>query len=104
MEEMIARWQQSLFSNHLIQVKRLLKAIYSPEHLYYVHVDQRQLYMLTGIAFSNYISSFLEMKTVAGLLPNVYVASDGHSTIWGGASLLSMVQGIPLAFLTVSSE
>uniref|UniRef100_A0A183F4H5 protein xylosyltransferase n=1 Tax=Heligmosomoides polygyrus TaxID=6339 RepID=A0A183F4H5_HELPZ len=62
------------------QVKRLLKALYSPSHYYYIHVDQRQLYMLT------------EMKAVAAKLPNVLVAPDPHSTIWGGASLLTMVQ------------
>ncbi|VDL64539.1 unnamed protein product [Nippostrongylus brasiliensis] len=62
------------------QVKRLFKAIYSPSHYYYIHVDQRQLYMLT------------EMKAVAAKIPNVFVAPDAHSTIWGGASLLTMVQ------------
>uniref|UniRef100_A0A1I7WCM9 protein xylosyltransferase n=1 Tax=Heterorhabditis bacteriophora TaxID=37862 RepID=A0A1I7WCM9_HETBA len=61
-------------------VKRLLKAIYSPNHIYYIHVDQRQLFMLT------------EMKAVAAKLSNVYVSQDIHSTIWGGASLLSMLQ------------
>ncbi|KAK5977838.1 Xylosyltransferase sqv-6, partial [Trichostrongylus colubriformis] len=62
------------------QVKRLLKALYSPYHYYYIHVDQRQLYMLT------------EMKAVAAKVANVFVAPDAHSTIWGGASLLTMVQ------------
>ncbi|KAK6757437.1 hypothetical protein RB195_015328 [Necator americanus] len=62
------------------QVKRLLKALYSPHHYYYIHVDQRQLYMLT------------EVRAVAAKLPNVFVAPDAHSTIWGGASLLTMVQ------------
>ncbi|KAK6019058.1 WSC domain protein [Ostertagia ostertagi] len=62
------------------QVKRLLKALYSPFHYYYIHVDKRQLYMLT------------EMKAVAAKLSNVFVAPDAHSTIWGGASLLTMVQ------------
>ncbi|KAK6044778.1 Core-2/I-Branching enzyme [Cooperia oncophora] len=65
------------------QVKRLLKALYSPFHYYYIHVDKRQLYMLT------------EMKAVAAWLKlsNVFVSPDAHSTIWGGASLLTMVQG-----------
>ncbi|VDO52086.1 unnamed protein product [Haemonchus placei] len=62
------------------QVKRLLKVLYSPYHYYYIHVDQRQLYMLT------------EMKIVAAKIPNVFVSPDAHSTIWGGASLLTMVQ------------
>ncbi|CAJ0588112.1 unnamed protein product [Cylicocyclus nassatus] len=62
------------------QVKRLLKVLYSPYHYYYIHVDQRQLYMLT------------EVKAVAAKLSNVIVAPDAHSTIWGGASLLTMVQ------------
>ncbi|VDM75553.1 unnamed protein product [Strongylus vulgaris] len=34
------------------QVKRLLKVLYSPYHYYYIHVDQRQLYMLTGMRIS----------------------------------------------------
>ncbi|VDM61750.1 unnamed protein product [Angiostrongylus costaricensis] len=62
------------------QVKRLLKALYSPYHYYYIHVDQRQLFLLS------------EMKAVAEMLPNVYLAPDARSTIWGGASLLTMVQ------------
>uniref|UniRef100_A0A0K0CTI2 protein xylosyltransferase n=1 Tax=Angiostrongylus cantonensis TaxID=6313 RepID=A0A0K0CTI2_ANGCA len=62
------------------QVKRLLKALYSPYHYYYIHVDQRQPFLLS------------EMKAVAEMLPNVYLAPNRHSTIWGGASLLTMVQ------------
>ncbi|ETN78994.1 hypothetical protein NECAME_00368 [Necator americanus] len=33
-----------------------------------------------------------EVRAVAAKLPNVFVAPDAHSTIWGGASLLTMVQ------------
>ncbi|KAL6744553.1 hypothetical protein Aduo_017476 [Ancylostoma duodenale] len=73
------------------QVKRLLKALYSPRHYYYVHVDQRQLYMLT------------EVKAVAAKLSNVFVAPDPHSTIWGGASLLTMVQDAIRRSITMPS-
>ncbi|VDN22231.1 unnamed protein product [Cylicostephanus goldi] len=69
------------------QVKRLLKVLYSPYHYYYIHVDQRQLYMLT------------EVKAVAAKLSNVIVAPDAHSTIWGGASLLTMVQDSRIFFI-----
>ncbi|RCN27196.1 WSC domain protein [Ancylostoma caninum] len=73
------------------QVKRLLKALYSPRHYYYIHVDQRQLYMLT------------EVKAVAAKLSNVFVAPDPHSTIWGGASLLTMVQDAIRRSITMPS-
>ncbi|CAJ0582679.1 unnamed protein product, partial [Mesorhabditis spiculigera] len=61
------------------QVRRLLKAIYSPHHFYYVHVDKRQTYMIS------------QMRELAAKLPNLYVEMEGRSTIWGGASLLSMM-------------
>ncbi|PAV92127.1 hypothetical protein WR25_05819 [Diploscapter pachys] len=62
------------------QVKRMLRNIYSPNHIYYIHVDKRQKYMQ------------YQMRKVAAQLPNVFMAPFAHSTIWGGASLLTMVQ------------
>ena len=35
------------------QVKRLIRLIYRPWHLYYVHVDARQNYIFNGTTFSS---------------------------------------------------
>ncbi|XP_034749471.1 xylosyltransferase 1-like [Etheostoma cragini] len=60
------------------QFQRLFKAIYHTSHYYYIHVDQR----------SNYL--YREVLTLAGQYPNVRVTPWRMSTIWGGASLLTM--------------
>uniref|UniRef100_A0AC35TP77 Protein xylosyltransferase n=1 Tax=Rhabditophanes sp. KR3021 TaxID=114890 RepID=A0AC35TP77_9BILA len=60
------------------QVKRMLKAVYSPKHYYVVHVDKRQSYM------------HQKMKKLETILPNLVVSSKKWSTIWGGTSLLEM--------------
>ncbi|XP_076122848.1 xylosyltransferase 1 [Alosa pseudoharengus] len=60
------------------QVQRLFKAIYHTSHFYYIHVDMR----------SNYLHR--EMLALAAQYPNVRVTTWRMSTIWGGASLLSM--------------
>nr|XP_055050166.1 xylosyltransferase 1 isoform X1 [Misgurnus anguillicaudatus] len=60
------------------QVQRLFKAIYHTSHFYYIHVDQR----------SNYLHR--QMVALADQYPNVRVTSWRMSTIWGGASLLTM--------------
>uniref|UniRef100_A0A0N4ZRJ1 protein xylosyltransferase n=1 Tax=Parastrongyloides trichosuri TaxID=131310 RepID=A0A0N4ZRJ1_PARTI len=60
------------------QVKRMLKSVYRPNHYYIVHVDKRQKYM------------FNEMKKLEKILPNFKVSDERWSTIWGGASLLTM--------------
>ncbi|NP_001165868.1 xylosyltransferase 1 [Danio rerio] len=60
------------------QVQRLFKAIYHTSHFYYIHVDQR----------SNYLHR--QMVALAHQYPNVRVTSWRMSTIWGGASLLTM--------------
>ncbi|CEF62907.1 Xylosyltransferase oxt [Strongyloides ratti] len=60
------------------QVKRMLKSVYSPDHYYIVHVDKRQKYM------------YEKMKLLEKILPNFKVSNDRWSTIWGGASLLTM--------------
>ncbi|GAB0096267.1 Xylosyltransferase oxt [Sergentomyia squamirostris] len=63
----------------LRQVHRLLRALYSPNHFFYIHVDSRQDYL-----FRNLIR--LEAK-----YPNVRLTRRRFSTIWGGASLLQML-------------
>ncbi|XP_066498061.1 xylosyltransferase 1 [Hoplias malabaricus] len=60
------------------QIQRLFKAIYHTSHFYYIHVDQR----------SNYLHR--QMVVLASQYPNVRVTRWRMSTIWGGASLLSM--------------
>ncbi|XP_051994361.1 xylosyltransferase 1-like [Xyrauchen texanus] len=60
------------------QVQRLFKAIYHTSHFYYIHVDQR----------SNYLHR--QMVALANQYPNVRVTPWRMSTIWGGASLLTM--------------
>ncbi|XP_020814451.1 xylosyltransferase oxt [Drosophila serrata] len=63
----------------LRQVHRLLKALYAPEHVYYIHVDERQDYLYRKL---------LELETK---FPNIRLARKRFSTIWGGASLLTML-------------
>ncbi|KAG9263843.1 xylosyltransferase 1-like [Astyanax mexicanus] len=60
------------------QVQRLFKAIYHTSHFYYIHVDQR----------SNFLHR--QMIALSNQYPNVRVTPWRMSTIWGGASLLSM--------------
>ncbi|CAK6981725.1 xylosyltransferase 1-like [Scomber scombrus] len=60
------------------QFQRLFKAIYHTSHYYYIHVDQR----------SNYLHR--EVLLLASQYSNVRVTSWRMSTIWGGASLLTM--------------
>ncbi|XP_076608009.1 xylosyltransferase 1-like isoform X2 [Chaetodon auriga] len=60
------------------QFQRLFKAIYHTSHYYYIHVDQR----------SNYLHR--EVLSLTSLYPNVRVTPWRMSTIWGGASLLTM--------------
>ncbi|TMS15547.1 Xylosyltransferase 1 [Larimichthys crocea] len=60
------------------QFQRLFKAIYHTSHYYYIHVDQR----------SNYLHK--EVLSLASQYSNVRVTPWRMSTIWGGASLLTM--------------
>uniref|UniRef100_A0A8C6UDT4 Xylosyltransferase 1 n=1 Tax=Neogobius melanostomus TaxID=47308 RepID=A0A8C6UDT4_9GOBI len=60
------------------QLHRLFKAIYHSSHYYYLHVDQR----------SNYLHR--QVLALASHYPNVRVTPWRMSTIWGGASLLTM--------------
>jgi len=61
------------------QVYRLIKQIYSPDHYVLVHVDRRQEFM------------YREIEALAKKLPNLRMVKQRFSTIWGGASLLSML-------------
>ncbi|XP_058054885.1 xylosyltransferase oxt [Anopheles bellator] len=63
----------------LRQVHRLLKALYSPRHYYFIHIDARQEYL------------YRELLKLEQSFPNVRIARKRFSTIWGGASLLQML-------------
>nr|XP_033770601.1 xylosyltransferase 1 isoform X2 [Geotrypetes seraphini] len=60
------------------QLQRMIKAIYHKDHFYYLHCDKR----------SNYLHR--QVLQIASRYPNVRVTPWRMSTIWGGASLLSM--------------
>nr|XP_023680983.1 xylosyltransferase 1 isoform X1 [Paramormyrops kingsleyae] len=60
------------------QFQRLFKAIYHSAHFYYVHVDERSSYL------------HRQVVTLLRQYPNVRVTPWRMSTIWGGASLLTM--------------
>ncbi|KAM8947297.1 xylosyltransferase 2 isoform 2-T2 [Pelodytes ibericus] len=60
------------------QLKRLIKAIYHEDHYYYIHVDQRSIYLHS------------EVTKLAQQYMNVRVTPWRMVTIWGGASLLTM--------------
>uniref|UniRef100_A0A2M4BCE2 protein xylosyltransferase n=2 Tax=Anopheles marajoara TaxID=58244 RepID=A0A2M4BCE2_9DIPT len=61
------------------QVHRLLKALYHPQHYYFIHIDARQEYL------------YRELLKLESSFPNVRLARKRFSTIWGGASLLTML-------------
>ncbi|XP_058124998.1 xylosyltransferase oxt [Anopheles ziemanni] len=61
------------------QVHRLLKALYSPRHFYYIHIDARQEYL------------YRELLKLESRFPNIRLARKRFSSIWGGASLLQML-------------
>uniref|UniRef100_A0AAG5D7T0 protein xylosyltransferase n=1 Tax=Anopheles atroparvus TaxID=41427 RepID=A0AAG5D7T0_ANOAO len=61
------------------QVRRLLKALYSPRHYYYIHIDARQEYL------------YRELLELESQFPNIRLSRKRFSSIWGGASLLQML-------------
>uniref|UniRef100_A0A182QK58 protein xylosyltransferase n=1 Tax=Anopheles farauti TaxID=69004 RepID=A0A182QK58_9DIPT len=61
------------------QVNRLLKALYSPRHYYYIHIDARQDYL------------YRELLKLESRYPNIRLARRRFASIWGGASLLQML-------------
>ncbi|XP_061415749.1 xylosyltransferase 1-like [Lethenteron reissneri] len=60
------------------QLLQMFRAIYHASHFYYIHVDKR----------SNYL--YKQVLGLAQRYENVRVTSWRMSTIWGGASLLTM--------------
>uniref|UniRef100_A0A6G1S934 protein xylosyltransferase n=1 Tax=Aceria tosichella TaxID=561515 RepID=A0A6G1S934_9ACAR len=69
----------SLHGRSLLQIRRLLKNIYSSRHIYYIHVDSREEYL------------FKELKTLQDKHNNILLSSQRFETIWGGTALLSMM-------------
>ncbi|XP_005187548.1 xylosyltransferase oxt [Musca domestica] len=63
----------------LRQVHRLLKSLYHTRHVYYIHIDERQDYLYRNL---------LELEKK---FTNIRLARKRFSTIWGGASLLTML-------------
>ena len=64
------------------QVRRLIKQLYDGKNYFYIHVDSRQDYL------------YRDMKALESMFPdNIYVTPNRWATIWGGASLLSMLTG-----------
>lgn len=69
----------TLSGRNVMQVKRLLKNIYSSNHVYYLHVDRRDNYL------------FKSMKGLEDDHKNIILAKSRFNTIWGGPSLLRML-------------
>ena len=63
----------------LRQVTRLLRVIYRPHHVYLIHVDARQDYLVRNLLP-------LERR-----FSNIHLTRKRLSTIWGGASLLDVL-------------
>jgi len=63
----------------LRQVTRLLRVLYRPHHYYYIHVDTRREYL------------YRELSKLIGHFSNIRMDTTRYSTIWGGASLLTML-------------
>ncbi|XP_071033432.1 xylosyltransferase 1 isoform X2 [Parasteatoda tepidariorum] len=61
------------------QVYRLIKALFSHNHYFYIHVDSRQDYM------------YRKLKALEKHFSNIRLSEVRLSTIWGGASLLQML-------------
>uniref|UniRef100_A0A915B3N6 protein xylosyltransferase n=2 Tax=Parascaris univalens TaxID=6257 RepID=A0A915B3N6_PARUN len=72
-----------LNGRHVRQVMRMLRVIYSPKHLYVIHVDSRQQFMHSEM-------EKLAMRMKKAGLDNVHVMEQRYATIWGAASLLTM--------------
>lgn len=69
----------SLNGRSILQVRRLLKSIYSQRHIYYIHVDKREHYL------------YEKLKPLQREFANIYFSSRRHETIWGGTALLHMI-------------
>uniref|UniRef100_A0A5S6R428 protein xylosyltransferase n=1 Tax=Trichuris muris TaxID=70415 RepID=A0A5S6R428_TRIMR len=75
------------------QIKRMLKMIYRQEHIYVVHVDERQDYLYREM---------LAVQRLAG--DNFHVTSRRYPTIWGGSSLLDMIIAVMDELLSLSPK
>ena len=62
------------------QVFRLIKTIYDDLHFYYIHVDERMIYLREKL------DTFVKNANKN----NIFMTKWQMSTIWGGASLLQM--------------
>lgn len=69
----------TLNGRYTSQVRRLLRNIFSPNHIYYIHVDPREEYLFEDL-------SQLESKYA-----NIMLARSRFETIWGGPRLLTMM-------------
>lgn len=74
------------------QVLRLLGALYSPSHFYYIHVDSRQEYL------------YRELLWLEERFGNVRLARKRFPTIWGGSSLLHMLLDAATELLRMSAD
>jgi len=74
----------------LRQVTRLLRVLYRPHHYYYIHVDTRRDYL------------YRELSKLIGHFSNIRMAVTRYSTIWGGASLLTMLLNAMSELLAMS--
>uniref|UniRef100_A0A8D8WYI1 protein xylosyltransferase n=3 Tax=Cacopsylla melanoneura TaxID=428564 RepID=A0A8D8WYI1_9HEMI len=63
----------------LRQVHRLVRALFHRDHFFLIHVDARQDYL------------FRELLSLELRLPNVRLSRRRQATIWGGASLVSIL-------------
>ncbi|CAL8122666.1 unnamed protein product [Orchesella dallaii] len=62
------------------QVFRLIKALFHERHFFYIHIDSRQDYL------------YRELLSLTRILPNnVRFMKNRRATIWGGASLLTVL-------------
>ncbi|ODM98476.1 Xylosyltransferase oxt [Orchesella cincta] len=62
------------------QVFRLIKALFHERHFFYIHIDSRQDYL------------YRELLSLTRILPkNVRFMKSRKATIWGGASLLTVL-------------
>nr|SVE71518.1 EOG090X01AN [Daphnia similis]SVE72151.1 EOG090X01AN [Daphnia similis] len=76
----------------LRQVTRLLRVIYRPHHVYFIHVDARQDFLFRSLLQ-------LELK-----YPNIRLSRKRQSSIWGGVSLLDVLLQSMEQLLEIDSQ
>ncbi|CAF3556624.1 unnamed protein product [Rotaria socialis] len=62
---------------NLRQIKRLLRAIYSKQHYYLIHVDNREDYL------------YEELLQVSKRISNIHLTNKRYPTTWGASTLLT---------------